>query len=91
MDEIHVPIQVGTYVKPEGWKFGSCLEKGLEGFCPFYLPTHTPPVKHIACRIEVTGRTRRRVEGEWMVRVKIIFIGDGEPDTITYGWIHAQF
>ena len=81
-------IQVGTYVEPDGWGIGAVLEKGLEGFCPFYLPTHSNgPIKHLAVTVEVTGRVPRRRCGGYYARVRIVFVGDGEPDVVHGGWV----
>ena len=85
-------VDVGTYVKPDGWTYGSVLKPGLNGFCDYYLPTNSGgPIKEIATNIIVTGRQRRRVMGDWFVRAKIIFVGDGEPNTETSGWVAANW
>lgn len=80
-------IQVGTYVWPDNWAMGNCLRKGLEGFCPFYLPTNNPIITQLACNVEITGRRPQRRCGDYYLRVRITFIGDGEPDTVCGGWI----
>ncbi len=84
-------ITVGTYVKPENWPIGENLEPGLDGFCDFYLPTgHRKPLPEvIAVNVKVTGRTPQRFAGDLWLRVKITFVGDGEPDTYTGGWVLA--
>ena len=83
-------VDVGTYVEPEGWGIGNLLKKGLDGFCQYYLPVNSGgPIKELAVNIEITGRTRQRRCGSYYVRVKITFVGDGEPDTITHGWVHS--
>jgi len=80
--------QVGRYIKPDGWRFGELLAAG-DDFSTFRLPTgHTVGITSLAVEIEVTGRTLQRREGEsgW-VRVKIIYVGDGEPDQYSGGWM----
>ena len=85
-------IKVGTYVKPDGWPLGNCLTKGLEGFCPFYLPTNSGgPVKEVAVRVDVTGRKAMRIMGGWFARVKITFVGDDEPDVVVRGWTPCEW
>jgi hypothetical protein len=87
-----MPIKVGTYVRPDGWGLGNCLTAGLEGFCDFYLPTNSGgPIKEVAVNVEVTGRTMQRREGSYWVRVKITFVGDGEPDVVVRGWTPYQW
>jgi hypothetical protein len=82
-----VTPQVDRYVKPDGWTFGSRLADG-GSFSPFRLPTNSGgPIKSLAVNVETTGRTLQRVQGERMVRVRITFIGDGEPDTVSGGWM----
>lgn len=81
-------VKVGTYLEPENWGIGDCLRPGLDGFCQFYLPTHSGgPIKELAVNVEITGHKPRWRQGAWYMRVKIIFVGDGEPDTITRGWV----
>ena len=82
-------IQVGQYVWPDGWKTGNRLQEGLEGFCPFYLPTNNPIVTSIACNVEITGRIPQKRFGDYYLRAKITFIGDGQPDTVWGGWVPA--
>ena len=83
-------VDVGPYITPDNWGIGNCLTKGLEGFCDYYLPVNSGgPIKEVAVNIEITGRTRQRRNGDYYVRVKITFVGDGEPDTITHGWVRS--
>ena len=41
----------------------------------------------IACNVEITGRTIQRRYGSSSVRVRVTFVGDGEPDEVAYGWL----
>jgi hypothetical protein len=83
-------VDVGTYVQPDGWAIGSCLKPGLEGFCDYYLPVNSGgPIKEVAVNVEITGFTRQWRQGDYYVRVRIIFVGDGEPNTYTPGWVPA--
>ena len=83
-------VDVGTHVEPEHWGIGNLLKPGLAGFCDYYLPTNSGgPVKEVAVNVTITGRTRIRRQGGYWVRVKIEFVGDGEPSTFTGGWVHA--
>ena len=81
-------VKVGTYVEPENWTCGDLLEEGLPGFCDFYLPTHCGgPIKHVAVNVVITGHMPHRRLGTFYRRVRITFVGDGEPNTVTGGWI----
>jgi hypothetical protein len=83
-------IQVGSHIQPDGWKIGNVLEAGLPGFCPFYLKTNNPIITRLACNVELVGRVLRRRLGDYYMRVRITFIGDGEPDVVCGGWIPAD-
>ncbi len=46
-------------------------------------------ITNVAVNVEVTGRRIRQVPGGgygW--RVKVTFVGDGEPDTTVGGWMY---
>ena len=78
---------IGTYIQPENWTFGERLVKG-DSFSTFRIPVSSGgPIKSLAIEIEVTGRTAQRRNGAYYVRVKVTFPGDGEPDTVTHGWM----
>jgi hypothetical protein len=86
IDGVDVSPVVGRFIKPDGWRFGSRLIAG-DSFSPFRLPLNSNgPIRDLATRIEVTGRTIQR-NG---VRVKITFPGDGEPDTVTHGFMTIE-
>lgn len=81
--------QVGSYVKPDCWAIGECLIAG-DDFSAYRLPTHNPIVKSLAVNVEVTGRKVMSNYGERFVRVRITFLGDGEPDQHTSGWMKVE-
>ena len=80
-------IKIGTFVEPEQWSIGHRLEEGLLGFCDFYLPTGHGVIEHVAVNVKLTGRVPIRRHGALWCRVRITFVGDGEPDTTTGGWV----
>ena len=84
--------QIGWYIKPDSWTYGMRLEAG-DSFSTFRLPLNSGgPIKSLAVEIEVTGRTFQRVNCmSRMVRVKITFPGDCEPDTITKGYMEIPW
>jgi len=76
---------VGKYVKPDGWVLGGQLIEG-DDFSALRLTTNSGgPITDLAVRIEVTGRTLRTMHGTLAVRVRVIFVGDGEPDSFCGG------
>lgn len=84
-------VRLGRYVRPDGWGYGNCLEPSDWEPARFRLPTQSNgPVKSIAVNITVTGRTVRRDNGCYAVRVLIEFVGDCEPSTLVRGWMHVN-
>jgi hypothetical protein len=78
------------------------LVDGWGGHCPSYLepsewpelaPFRLPSLRYTdikyLCQVEITGRTaqRRPYDDRLWVRVRIVFVGDGEPDTQSRGWM----
>lgn len=61
-------------------------------FAPYRFPSQT--LRAVtgcvgpACRVEITGRTIQIRAGKTLwVRCKVVFVGDGEPDTEVAGWL----
>lgn len=91
IDSFDVRPAVGRWVKPDGWRYGSPIIDG-DDFSTFRIPTHCGgPIKDLAVEIQVTGRTIQRKWEMRLVRVKITFPGDGEPDQITYGYMEIPW
>ena len=87
----NVTPQVGRWVKPDGWPIGASLIDG-DSFSPLRLSTNSNgPVKSLAVRVETTGRTVQRVSGLRVVRVRITFVGDCEPDTVVGGYMEVPW
>ena len=81
----------GRYVKPDGWHVGGRLIEG-DSFSALRLTTNSGgPITDLAVRIEVTGRTLRTTHGTWAVRVRVIFVNDGEPDTVCGGIMGVDY
>jgi hypothetical protein len=55
--------------------------------CQFRLPVFGGPIKSVAVNIKVTGRTWQWRGDRCYVRVRIEFVGDGEPSTFGSGWL----
>ncbi len=79
------------WVKPDGWNVGGCLESSDWDAAQFRLPTGSNgPIKSLAVNITVTGKKVRYYYGMEAVRVRIEFVGDGEPSTFTNGWMGVR-
>lgn len=87
--------KIGDFVHPDEWDLGENL-KAADGYrnssfpgCQFRLPSRG---EDLAVNITVTGKPRfRKNSGSrlfWRSRVKIEFVGDGEPSTFSGGWIY---
>lgn len=83
-----VEVSVGSVIKIDGWRFAEKLIPSSWEPAQFYIPTSSGgPIKQLAVNVTITGRTWQRREGEYWVRVKIEFVGDGEPSEYTSGWM----
>ena len=81
VDGWEVEAKVGSIIKGDDWRLSSRLIKG-DGFSPLrYEVNSLGPIKSLACRIEITGRTVQYTPDGKTVRIKIVILGDCEPDT----------
>jgi hypothetical protein len=87
-----VESKVGSLILVDGW--GSNISQALQpcefpDFAQFRLPSGRYDKVAYAVNIEVTGRTTqsRPWNGRGWVRIKITFVGDGEPDSVVPGWM----
>lgn len=83
-----VTPRAGLCVRPDGWQFGEQLIEG-DSFSTLRLRTGQRVIESLAVEIAVTGRTLQRRYGMCWVRVRITFVGDGEPDVISGGWMEV--
>jgi hypothetical protein len=81
-----VEAKPGMYVKPDGWSVGQFLISG-DSFSALRLETGHTVIESLAVEIEITGRKFRYLNGSRFIRVKIIFLGDCEPNQETRGWM----
>jgi hypothetical protein len=84
-----VTPMIGSLVEPDGWKLAEMLCPSDWDKADFYLHTgHEHGVTKVAVNIKVTGRkTRRRYGNQFWVRIRIEFVGDGEPSKFHGGWL----
>lgn len=86
-----VEPKIGSCIKPDGWRLASRLTPETWEAADFRLPLNSDgPIKSLAVKIKVTGRTWQRREGDYYIRVAIEFVGDGEPSTFTRGWMKRE-
>ena len=87
----------GKFIEPDGWNIGENL-KGDDGYkdsefpgCEYRLPAGYG--YQLAVNVKVTGRTSHYYGGLgtsiYRTRVKIEFVGDGEPSTFTGAWLYT--
>lgn len=87
-----ISVQAGQALQPDGWrpKCSAIEACDWEG-APWRVDTGRTwldgtPIKP-AIRVEVTGRKVRWIDGRRRVRVRITWVGDGEPDSYSGGWL----
>lgn len=87
---IDVTPAVDDIVYPDGWSDWSGRLIDGDSFSEHRITTSGRTgslISSLAVRVEVTGRTLTRKYGHRVVRVAITFLGDGEPDTTTGGFM----
>ena len=47
------------------------------------------PITSVAIEIEITGRVEQYRDGCGYIKVRITFVGDGEPNTYAKGWVRT--
>jgi hypothetical protein len=85
VDGYEVSVEAGKFVKIDGNALSRMLLVG-DDFSPFRLESHSAVCRSVACRVEITGRKIRWDHGR-SVRVRVVFVGDGEPDVVASGWL----
>lgn len=88
--------RVGSLVELDGRRVGELLLPcEYPELAPFRFPSWslkaTGGAAGPAVRVDVTGRTAVLRGGERWVRVRVTFVGDGDPDTHAGGWMRAEF
>jgi len=87
-----VQPRVGDTIYIDEWGAWADLIEDETGWekCDYRIPIKGG-FYELAVRIEVTGRTIQWRQGAPMVRIKIVFVGDGEPDKVCRGWAYVCF
>ncbi len=94
MSKIETP-RIGSHVITESRLTNGRVFEALEtcddwNAAEFRLPGY-PGTPAVAVNVETTGRTVRTIGAAFppVVRVRITFVGDGEPDVTVAGWMMA--
>ena len=92
-----VEFEVGDYLEPDGWgkAYGEHITQA-ETFSDSSFPGCQFRIRSIggdlAINLTRTGKDQyvRHAYGrnQYRNRVKIEFVGDGEPSTVSHGWIY---
>lgn len=92
IDGLDVTPKVGSYVLPDGWRgWGGLLGESDWDAAAFRIPVNSlGPITSLAVNVELTGRMTHWRGGGRYVRVRIIFVGDCEPDQTTLGWMRID-
>lgn len=82
---------VGNFLEPDGWSFGELLSESDWDAADFRVCGNGHDPSGYAIKLEITGRDLRYRHGSlnW-VRVRIVWVGDGEPDTFSGGWLKTD-
>lgn len=83
VDGRDVSPTLGRLVQPDGWAWAVPLQPSGWSAADFRLPSANYPDRSWAVKVTVTGRTVQKGR----IRVKIEFVGDGEPSTFHSGWM----
>jgi hypothetical protein len=90
MGPLDVTFGVGARVKVDAWRWGGVLVESDWDKAPYRLRWDMDRPE-LAVRVEITGskvRWERSLPfNGGCLRVKVTFVGDGEPDEVCYGFI----
>jgi hypothetical protein len=85
-----VLVEVGSVIENAAGRTEKLLPSDWDR-AQFRFPNPIPGwevSRAIACNVDITGRTfQERGRGNWFVKVRLIWVGDGDPDTVTEGWL----
>lgn len=88
--ENEVTPAVDSIIHIDGWQFATRLTASDWDQAAFRIPTgYSFGITSLAVNVTVTGRTFQNRQGELWVRVKVEFVGDGEPSSFQGGWMRA--
>lgn len=80
-----VTVSVGDYVKLDSGRAEWLKPCEWDGASFRY-----PGLRDVAVNVSITGRTFQYRQGFYYVRVRIEFVGDGEPSSFCGGWLEVN-
>jgi len=86
---MNIKPEINDQVMLDSWRVSETLLDSEWDKAQFYLTMPRTRMKR-AVNITVTGRTFQKPNGKYgpeAVRIKIEFVGDGEPSTFAGGWL----
>lgn len=92
-EPVQVEPQSQALILVDGWGTNCCAilqDCEIRDFARFRIPSMRYGHLAYAANIRITGRTAQRrpwQDSTLFVRIEITFVGDGEPDTVTGGWM----
>lgn len=85
---MNIQPKIGDTLYPDGWAPSlTYLNPSDWDKAEWRVPSAAYPWVNLAIRLRVTGRTVQRKHGNLVVRVEITWVGDGEPDTHSKGYL----
>lgn len=88
-----IQAKVGDAVRIDTWGVGAAeLIASDWDAAPLRVRTYQPVIESLAVRIEITGRKRHYTGygSPDKVRCRVVFVGDCEPDEVTFGWLYLH-
>jgi hypothetical protein len=87
-----VQVAVGSVIENAVGRTVALLPSDWD-MAAFRYPNPIPEweTKHaIALNVQITGRTFQYRQGRYWIKVRLIWVGDCEPDTESEGWLLAD-
>lgn len=86
-----IEAKVGSVVWPDNWFGAEQLIESDWDAAQFRIKLGSNgPIKSLAVNVEITGRTIQYHNLAYWIRIKIEFVGDGEPSQIYRGWLKVD-
>lgn len=90
VDGFEIEPKAGTLIKCDEWHHMTRLLECDWDKADFRIESGRWPYSKIAINITITGRTVQYTGSGAKVRIKIEFVGDGEPSEYTGGWLFIE-
>jgi hypothetical protein len=84
-----VKVGVGSIVENQSGRIETLRACEWEG-AEFRYPHAFQPNPAVAVNVEITGRTFQLRGSVWAVKVRLEWVGDGEPSRFSTGWLRVS-